>query len=376
MSSTKLTKEAVEQALSLHGGVQALAARALGVPERTFRDAVRRLGARRSLAVNTVPAATAKYEEFVRRVCSVRYAVPNWVLESSSPSKVTMVGTVLSDIHYEEVVRPAEIHGMNEYSPEVARLRLRRYFDGVPRVSKEVLSGLNNRGIVLVLGGDNFTGTIHEELAETNALSSLEALLELSTLLSAGIKQWADEFGRVHIVGVPGNHSRLTKKPRYKRTAATNIDWFLYHLVAREFKDDTRVSFNITESPDTFFEMFGWRFLATHGDQARGGGGAVIGMYGPLLNLLARKRRWAQQTGNHFDYLTVGHWHNHDKVGPVIANGCVIGYNEYAHQRGFDFQPPQQAFWITHPLRGVTFHTPIFLEPPQGPPRLASLGVS
>lgn len=310
------------------------------------------------------------WEEFVEDLLSRHRETPQWVAERGAPSKSTIVGTILSDIHFEESVVPDQIFGLNEYSPEIAAVRLQRYFNGVPRIAKEVLSGLNHRGVTIVLGGDNFSGTIHEELAETNVLTSPQAILRLSALLSAGIKLLAEEFGRVHVVGVPGNHSRLSKKHRYKGTALHNLDWLLYGMVQRDLESDQRVTWQISSGTDVLFSMFGWRFLATHGDQARGGKGVVTGMYGPLLGLLARRRKWAAQTGNTFDYMLLGHWHYHDKVGPVIANGSVVGYNEYAQQGSLDFQTPQQAFWVTHPLRGVTYHTPVFLEPPQGPPRL------
>ena len=45
-----------------------------------------------------------------------------------------------------------------------------------------------------------------------------------------------------------------------------------------------------------------------------------------------------------------------------ITNGSLIGYNEYAYQGNFGFEEPQQALFITHKDRGITWRMPICLN--------------
>ena len=45
------------------------------------------------------------------------------------------------------------------------------------------------------------------------------------------------------------------------------------------------------------------------------------------------------------------------------------GYDEYAYQGNFGFEPPRQALWLTHPRYGVTYRMPVLCEQPKkGPP--------
>ena len=45
-----------------------------------------------------------------------------------------------------------------------------------------------------------------------------------------------------------------------------------------------------------------------------------------------------------------------------ITNGSMIGYNEYAYNKNFSFERPQQAMFIVHPDKGLIFRTPIFCD--------------
>jgi len=41
------------------------------------------------------------------------------------------------------------------------------------------------------------------------------------------------------------------------------------------------------------------------------------------------------------------------------VNGSLKGYDEFAANSNFDFEPPQQAFWLTDPHHGKTIDAPI-----------------
>ena len=51
--------------------------------------------------------------------------------------------------------------------------------------------------------------------------------------------------------------------------------------------------------------------------------------------------------------------------GSIIVNGSLVGYNEYAQKMHFGFEPPQQALWLTHPTRGLTFQEAVFADDPK-----------
>ena len=76
-----------------------------------------------------------------------------------------MVCTILSDTHFDEVVKPEEIQFRNEYNREIAVKRLEAYFQKIILLTNDYVTGIDYEGIVLFLGGDIFSGDIHEELS-------------------------------------------------------------------------------------------------------------------------------------------------------------------------------------------------------------------
>ncbi len=271
------------------------------------------------------------------------------------------VTTILSDLHLDEVVDPSEMQGANAYNRDIATLRLRRYFDKVIELSRDYLAGVTYDGAVCMLGGDIFSGDIHEELTQTNEGTILESLLYWSELLAAGIDQLAGEFGKVHVPVVVGNHGRRTRKPRAKLRAKDNFDWLLGHLLARHFAGDKRVTFQIPDSADCRFEVYGTRYLLTHGDQFRGGGG-IAGIWSPIVRGHTKKHQREAQLGHPYDVMIMGHWHQLVWGGSFIINGSSKGYDEYAALSNFGFEPPQQALWLTTPEHGVGFQAPVLVQ--------------
>lgn len=290
-------------------------------------------------------------------------STPKWL--TPRRAKRDSVGTIcvaLSDCHFDEVVRPEEMNDVNAYDRKIAVKRLKRFFDKVVVLTRNYLSGLDYDGVVLFLGGDIFSGDIHDELTETNEDTMLGSLLFWSEHIASGIGMLADEFGKVHVPCVVGNHSRRTRKPRSKLRARDNFDWFLAHQLALMFKEDDRVSFQIPESTDAIVPVYDTTYLLTHGDQARGGQG-IGGLWPPLLRMRAKKLQNYEAMGTPFDIMVCGHWHQLIQAASngLIVNGSTKGFDEFASTMNFGFEPPQQALWVTVPGNGVVWQAPILV---------------
>lgn len=284
---------------------------------------------------------------------------PTWTRKT--PKAGTHVGTpwlLLSDLHLDEVVQPAEMGGVNAYNRKIAELRLQSTFEHTVDLLRNYWSGIAYDGIVVAMAGDNFSGDIHEELSETNEDTMLGSLLHWSDQLAAGISLLADEFGKVHIPVVVGNHGRRSRKPRMKLRARDNFDWFLGHLLARTFAHDKRVTFDVSESADAFVQSYDQTVCITHGDQASGGAG-IGGIWPPIMRLNARKSAQKAATGQPYDLLCMGHWHQLVFGKGFIVNGSLKGYDEYAHINNFGYEPPQQGLWLMTPEHGQTMTAPI-----------------
>jgi hypothetical protein len=293
---------------------------------------------------------------------------PRWMIEPRSHKRaVTGTPCVLwSDWHWGEVVDPTQINGVNEFNMAIARDRLRTLVERTVDLCFSHMTNPVYPGIVVCLGGDMISGDIHEELTETNELPVMPAWLDLLGHLEWALRTLADKFGRVRVIGQHGNHGRTTKKPRMKGRAYTNYDWLLYQVLEKHFvanKDD-RVSFFTPANVDAPFNIYGHRYLLTHGDNlgVKGGDG-IIGALGPILRGDVKIRNSNGHMGQPFDTLLMGHWHQLLPLWPrVCVNGSLKGYDEFA-KLALRAAPeePQQALWFTHPERGITCSWPVKL---------------
>jgi len=299
------------------------------------------------------------------RVAAANPTPPRWLAPKRPKASHAMACGILSDCHFDEVVNPAELGGINAFDREIGRLRLERWADRFITVTRDYLSGVTWDGAVIMLGGDMFSGILHD-LAETNEDTLFGSLLHWSEQLAAALDLIAGEFGRVHVPVVVGNHGRLGKVPRTKLRARDNADWLLGKMLAGQFAKDERFTFDVPDSADCTVKVYGTTHLLTHGDFVTGGVG-IGGIFPPIMRGTARKREvWASQ-GATFDTVVMGHWHrliNAPSSG-LIVNGSIKGYDEYAATRALGFERPQQAFWVVTPEHGITFTAPLIVRHPK-----------
>ncbi len=167
-------------------------------------------------------------------------------------------------------------------------------------------------------------------------------------------------------VQVVGNHPRLSLKKRSKGGVRDNFDWLLGALLKRDFHraGDKRVTFNISESFDNQFSIYGTTYHQTHGDQFRGGTGIAAAL-SPMFIGDSRKREKQVAIKQPYDVMILGHWHYRSCLPTVKGNGSIKGYDEYGVANVFKFQEPVQSFWLTTPEHGITMEAPIYVEDPK-----------
>lgn len=295
-------------------------------------------------------------------IVNAKIKTPKWATPKKRSSGFVGTPTLfLSDWHYSEVVRPTEIGGMNHYDTTEAKKRLRTTIENTIELCSHYTGADDFPGIVVVLGGDMFSGDIHAELKETNESPSLVALFDFAAELKVALKTLADTFGNVFVPCVAGNHGRLTHKPQFKNAAATNIDWALYRLLEEQFKDDERVTFLIPDGPDAVYKIYNTVYCLTHGDKmGTAGGGGNVGIYGPVVRGVDKIVRQYHDIGVQVDCVIMGHWHQYIPHHRFIVNGSGKGPDEYSMGMRFKPEAPMQALWLTHPKYGITTHMPVF----------------
>lgn len=336
-----------------------------GSLRRELREARRQL--EDALAKEVV---NATYQDFVSQVVSRPVRVPDWTFRSDGKRAKAIPTAFLSDTHFDEVVDPRQINHVNGFNRAIGEARLKQFFFNATELSRKFVSGIDYPGFCMPMGGDIFSGAIHEELARTNVATMCASVLHWLEPVAAGIKMLAGEFGRVIIPCAVGNHPRNTRKPIHKGRVEDNFDWLFCQFLRKMFQGDTRVEFIIGESADVAYSLFNTRFNLTHGDQFSGGGG-VAGLFSPLMLGDHRKRQRQQAVKQPYDVLLMGHWHQLLFMGGrVIVNGSLKGYDEYAFHNNLPFEKPRQAWFLTDPKYGVTLTAPIHVSDNEdwGPP--------
>jgi len=304
-------------------------------------------------------------EEWVRRkiygLSAVHPSPPQWMVREKKG--VGLSGTpalLISDLHWGEWVNPKEIGDINSFDMKIARHRLRLTGEKAVELLKDYSVVPEYPGIVVMLGGDNFSGTLHD-LSETNEVTMMAAFCDLQDNMAALLGMLADNFGRVFVTGVVGNHGRTSFKPKTKQRALTNFDWLLYQQLQGYFKGDHRFSWYIPENADAYFKLYSWHIILTHGDQFRGGDG-IIGPIGPIVRGTVKKRSKYLQENKPVDFVFVGHWHFPFVIPNfVVANSSLKGADEYGHIGNFAYCAPSQYLVVIHPTMGMIRSEPLYL---------------
>lgn len=305
-----------------------------------------------------------KMLDFALAIDQAKLRPAKWLRKPTKGGNRGIVTLQLTDTHFDEVVIPSEVDFINAYNREIAEGRLKRWAEKSIVLARDFIKGIDYDGAVLLVTGDILSGDIHEELENTNEGSNYESALHWMDRLSSAIDMLATEFGKLHVAVTYGNHGRDSKKPRFKRRAAHNIEWLMFRWLEREFRiaGKTHVTFQVSDAMDTTVDVYSTKYLITHGDQFKGGTG-ISGMLAPLMLGQHRKTMRQMYAGHPFDYLVMGHFHQYFPPGKgLVVGGSMKGYDEYAYGHNLKPEPAQQAFWITSPEYGPTLGAPVHVQ--------------
>jgi hypothetical protein len=172
--------------------------------------------AAKSQAKETLSAEYVKKQ--IIKLTESNIDVPNWLVKLPKKDTTGVPTLFASDWHWAE----------NEYNIQIAQERARAMVETAIDLLRNHLNNPEYPGIVFALGGDMFSGNIHQELATTNDIEVMPSVLDLWGILVWCIETLANEFGKVFVPCVTGNHGRNTFKFRLKTaTTQTLIGCFI-----------------------------------------------------------------------------------------------------------------------------------------------------
>lgn len=314
---------------------------------------------------DALTTAMVRHEIIKLRQAAGTATPPDWIVKPKrgAHNQLTPMA-VWSDWHWGEVVRRAQVNGINAYDMDIANARAQRLVSSTVNLCENYTVHGEYPGIVVNLGGDMVSGTIHDELTATNDKPIMPVVVDLFGVLVRCLTELREHFGRVFVPCVSGNHGRTTMKPMFKNAAYTSYDWLLYALLEKHFEDDDRVSFQVPEGPDAYYNVWSRRFLLTHGDKIGvAGGDGIIGAIGPIMRGTFKLRGSSSAIGLAVDTVIMGHWHQYIPLMRAIVNGSLIGHGEYSLGKlRAEPERPQQALWLVHPENGIVSHMPVHCD--------------
>ena len=262
-----------------------------------------------------------------------------------------------SDWHMDEMVNPATVSGLNEFNPDIAITRAKKFFANSYKLVRNAQRDARINTIVLAMLGDFISNTIHEELAENNSMLPAEAIWFAQNAIISGINFYLNH-SKCDIVVVcnTGNHGRMTKKIRFSTEQGNSLERYMYYNLALHFRGEKRVKFIIADGYHTYMDVFGYMLRFHHGHSIRFYGG-VGGITIPVNKAIAQ---WNK--ARRADVDVFGHFHQYHNLANFVCNGSLIGFNPYALSIKASFEPPQQNFFLVHKEKGKGLSAPIWLE--------------
>jgi predicted phosphodiesterase len=272
-----------------------------------------------------------------------------WTPKKSTHRKEMLL--LVSDAHYPEVVNPAEALGI-KYDSEVCINRMQH-------ITNTTVDIVRDRGdiskLTIAVVGDMLSGNIHEELEITNEKPIGEALTEMVyMLLDMGII-FSEVLPGVNIefIILPGNHPRLTKKPRAKQ----RFDNFEY-IMGQFLKGVAGDKFTVTVPKDIIYthNIMGYKIGMTHGDGSKAASFAGIPFYGLSQRTKATQSMRSLLGLDRLYMFLMGHYHQllnwTDGDCHIVVNGSIKGGDEYSIVSRSSALEPVQALLTFHETHG------------------------
>ncbi len=261
-----------------------------------------------------------------------------------------------SDWHIEEPVDSKKVSGKNRFNLNIAEQRIHKFFEKIPVYVDRYVP--MTKELILWLGGDFYSGHIHDDLIQTCALSPNNACLWWMERVNDGISFLRKEMPKLNLL-IPcndGNHGRITEKMRVSTRTENSLEWFTYKVMERDWhRRDAKVRFRVCDGYHLILEVHGRLIRFHHGDGINYQGG-VGGLSIPTRKAIAQ---WNK--ANRVDLDVFGNWHGHEDGGIYFRNGSLIGYGAYSVKIKADYEPPMQGFLVFDKKFGLRQSTRIFV---------------
>lgn len=246
---------------------------------------------------------------------------------------------LLSDLHYGKLVKSHD-GTKNSFDSTIARKRMSYLCDLFIREVKDSQKTFNVSRIILALMGDIIESyTMHGlESAKGCEFNNAEQIVVATQSLFSDLIEPVAKLGiPITIPCIPGNHDRTGYEKTYNQIGRDYMTFIIYSMLQSlcQAKGITNIDFIITNQSYVILDVFGDKILYHHGDLACKGVGHT-----KLKNF---RRDVEDQVGFKIHGSRSGHTHEYVVFGrgEDIVNGCLVGQDDYAHNKGYSTEASQ-----------------------------------
>lgn len=298
----------------------------------------------------------------MKRLSGVTPQIMDIPVRAGNKDSESAMVMVWSDWHIEEEILPEAVANRNEYNLEIMERRFQNLLHGCLAWFNIESQKTSIKNVVIAMLGDFINGSIHEDLAESNLLSPVDAIYKAQTMLISALNFMLKNTPadvNFTIVCHSGNHGRMTKKQRIATEAGNSLEQFMYYGIRDFFKSEPRLKFIVANGYHTYVRFFEglYEIRFHHGHQINYQGG-VGGITIPVNKAIAQ---WNRAHAVNLDVF--GHFHTKFDGGNFIANGSLPGYNAYAVSIKASYEKPsQQVFLVNRQFGEKTMVAPVFVD--------------
>jgi hypothetical protein len=270
----------------------------------------------------------------------------------------------ISDGHHDQVVRPEEVGGLEEYNFPISCARAERYVDSVIEWTQDTLSPKFSFPVLWVLAyGDYTSGEIHRACERSYYRNQFKNCLAIGQLHALMYRDLAAHFEQVHVLYLAGNHGRRTPKKDYLG-ANDNWDYLVAEIARLHCRTMENVSFQIPDAWSTNVNINGVGFNVSHGDDVRSQ--LSIPWYGMVRRQKGLIALGAAAGAQRCRYFVVGHHHAastlSDVDGELLVNGSWVGTDAFAYNSLSGYREPAQWIHGVNPKHGITWRMNVKLR--------------
>jgi hypothetical protein len=243
---------------------------------------------------------------------------------------------LISDTHVGQVVSPTQTNGFGLYNPRIFCERLHYLQEKVIEVLGQCSAGIDSLH-VLILGDIVHGGLQHGAEKEDNCVIADQFQVAVWAFHQF-FCNLAFRVPEIQVRTVVGNHGRW---PGMKRMPTNNRFSNLDHLVYASLQLSLKVHglsnihVHLNDSPRQVIDIKGSRFLASHGDDLKGGDRQFgVPIHAATRQVNATTQRFAAANDRPVDYYVCGDKHKSITLplarGEFIVNGSMVGTDEFA----------------------------------------------